>query len=154
MKEESSSAEIKALCHHFIEEFSKGKSAALAVIDETNATDIVYHTSMGEDMRGLKDIRQFFNSFFSAFPDTHVTLDDIVVEGDKVAQRWTLTGTHKGEFMGIPPTNKKITIRAVEIDRIAGGKFVECWERFDTLDFMQQLGVVPRLKEGEGRERG
>jgi steroid delta-isomerase-like uncharacterized protein len=149
MAKESSSAEIKALCRHFIEEFSKGKSAALAVIEETNAPDMIYHTSMGEDMRGLKDIKEFMDSFFSAFPDTHVTLDDMVVEGDKVAQRWTLTATHKGEFMGIPPTNKKITIRAVEIDRVASGKFVEAWERFDTLDFMQQLGVVPHELEGK-----
>ena len=143
------SAEIKALCRHFIEEFSKGKAAALAVIDQTNATNIVYHTSTGEDIRGAKNIKRFFSSFFSAFPDTHGTLDDIVVEGDKVAQRWTLTATHKGEFTGIPPTNKKITIRAIEIDRVAGGKFVECWERFDTLDFMQQLGVVPRSGKGK-----
>ena len=138
------SAEIRALCLHFIEEFNKGKSAALAVIDQTNATNIVYHTSTGEDMRGTKDIKQFFSSFFSAFPDTHGTLEDIVVEGDKVAQRWTLTATHKGEFMGIPPTNKRITIQAIEIDRVVGGKFVECWERFDTLGFMQQLGAVPK----------
>ena len=138
------SAEIKALCRHFIEEFSKGKAAALAVIDETNATNIVYHTSTGEDMRGTKDIKRFFSDFFDAFPNTQVTLEDAVVEGDKVAQRWTLTATHKGEFMGIPPTNKRITIWAIEIDRVAGGKFVESWERFDTLGFMQQLGAVPK----------
>ena len=144
-----SAKEIRGLCRHFIEEFNKGKAAAIAVLDETNAANIVYHTSTGEEIRGLKDVKQFFSDFFGAFPDTHVTLDDVVVEGDKVAQRWTLTGTHKGEFMGIPPTNKKITIRAIEIDRVAGGKFVECWERFDTLGFVQQLGVIP--KPGEAR---
>jgi predicted ester cyclase len=144
-----STKEIKALCRHFIEEFSKGKAAAMAVLEETNATNAVYHSGTGEDIRGLKDIKQFFSNFLSAFPDAHGTLDDIVVEGDKVAQRWTLTATHKGEFMGIPPTNRKITIWAVEIDRVAGGKFVEIWERFDTLGFMQQLGVVP--KSGKGK---
>ena len=144
-----SSKEIKALCRHFIEEFSKGKAAALAVIDETNATNIVYHTSTGEEYVGTKDIKQFFSDFFDAFPDTQVTLEDVVVEGDKVAQRWTLTATQNGEFMGIPPTNKKITIWAIEIDRVAGGKFVECWERFDTFGFMQQLGVIP--KSGEAK---
>ena len=137
-----SAREIKALCRHFIGEFNKGKAAALAVIDETNATNVVYHSGTGEDIRGLKDVKQFFSNFFSAFPDTHGTLDDVVVEGDKVAQRWTLTATHKGKFMGIPPTNKKVTIQAIEIDRVAGGKFVECWERFDTLGFVQQLGFV------------
>jgi len=58
-----------------------------------------------------------------------------------------MTGTHKGEFMGIPPTNKKVTISAITIDRIAGGKYVEEWLRFDTLDFMQQLGIVPTPKK-------
>ena len=121
----------------------------MAAIDETNAPNIRYHNSAGENMRGTRDIKRFFSDFFSAFPDTHVTLDDVVVEGDKVAQRWTLTATHKGEFMGIPPTNKKITIQAVEIDRVAGGKFVEIWEKFDTLGFMQQLGAVPRSGKRE-----
>jgi predicted ester cyclase len=139
-----SATEIRALCHHFIEEFNKGKAAALAVIDETNAPDILYHNGSSEDLRGTRDIKRFFSGFFDAFPDTHGTLDDVIVEGDKVAQRWTLTATHKGEFMGISPTNRKIKIQAVEIDRVAGGKFVECWERFDTLGFMQQLGAVPR----------
>ncbi len=84
-----------------------------------------------------------------AFPDLHVTLDDIIVEGDKAAIRFTGTGTHKGELMGIPATNKKATWSSVEIDRFAGGKFVESWERFDTLGVMQQLGVVPT--PGKGR---
>ena len=62
-------------------------------------------------MRGdLKNIKQSISEEFSAFPDLHYTIDDMVAEGDKVAARVTMTGTHKGEFMGIPPTNKKITI--------------------------------------------
>jgi len=57
--------------------------------------------------------------------DVHFTLDDMIVEGDKVAVRHTFSGTHKGESMGIPPTNKKVTIWEIDIIRIAGGKFVE-----------------------------
>ena len=71
----------------------------------------------------------------------------MVAEGDKVAYRWTLTGTHKGEFEGIPPTNKKVTVWAISISRIAGGKIVEDWSRVDTLGLMQQLGVVPTPKK-------
>jgi len=77
-----SAREIKALCHHFIEEFNKGKLAAMAVLDETDATNLVYHNGTSEDVRGLKEIKKFFSNFFSAFPDVHVTLDDVVAEGD------------------------------------------------------------------------
>jgi predicted ester cyclase len=89
------------------------------------------------------------SSWFDAFPDGHMTIDDLVVEGDKVVARYTLTGTHKGEFMGIPATNKKVTGWVIEIDRVAGGKCVEGWSRMDTLGLMQQLGVVPTPGKGK-----
>ena len=80
-----------------------------------------------------------------AFPDSHVTIDDMVLEGDRVAIRYTMTGTQKGEFMGISPTNKKGTLWVIEIQRVAGGKIAEGWQRFDTLGMMQDLGVIPKL---------
>jgi len=144
-----SAKEIKALERRFVEEWNRGKAAAMAVIDELCATDFVFHSGTGEDIHGLKDFQQSMSEFYSAFPDNHSTIDDMVVEGDKVAVRFTMTGTHKGEFSGIPPTNKKVTICGIYIDRIAGGKFVEGWERFDTLGLMQQLGLVPT--PGKGR---
>ena len=142
-----SAEKTKALERRFFEEWNKGKAAAMAVIDETCATNIVFHHASGGDIRGLKDFKQFYSEFYDAFPDNHLTLDDTVVEGDKAATRYTVTGTHKGAFMGVPPTNKKVTMSAIEIDRVVGGKFVEGWERFDTLGFMQQLGVVPTPKK-------
>jgi steroid delta-isomerase-like uncharacterized protein len=126
---------------------SSNLSRATIVLDELYATDFVFHSGTGEVIHGLKNCKQSQSDFFSAFPDIHYTIDDIVAEGDRVAARWTMTGTHKGEFMGIPPTNKKVTISAITIDRIAGGKYVEEWLRFDTLDFMQQLGIVPTPKK-------
>ena len=69
----------------------------------------------------------------------------MVAEGDKVAARITMTGTHKGEYMGAPPTNKKITIRAIAIERFAGGKIVEEWGMSDTLSILRQLGAAPAL---------
>jgi steroid delta-isomerase-like uncharacterized protein len=144
-----STKDLKALERHFFTEWNKGKKAAIAAMDEAIATNNIYHRGDGENTRGLKAVKQFFSEFFDAFPDTHATLDDMVVEGDKVALRWTLTGTHKGAFMGIPATNKKVTIWALEIDRFAGGKIVEAWERFDTLGMMQQLGVVPTPGKGK-----
>lgn len=142
-----SAKEIKALERRWVEESNKGKTAAMAIIDELHATDYIFHGGSGEEMRSRKDYKQFMSEFYSAFPDVHFTLDEIVVEGDKVATRWTMTGTHKGKIGGIPPTNKKITIWGISIERVVGGKFVETWERYDTLGFMQQLGVVPTPKK-------
>ncbi len=144
-----STKEIKALERRLFEEANKGNAAAMAFIDEACATDVVLHDPTGRDIRGLKDVKQYESELFSAFPDIHHTIDDMVAEGDKVTVRFTLTGTHKGEIMGIPPTNKKITIWAIGIDRFAGGKLVESWLRLDTLGMMQQLGVVPTPGKGK-----
>ena len=144
-----SAKEIKALERRLYEECNKGKAAAMAVIDELYATDLVYHSSTGRNIRGIKDYKQHVSDMYSAFPDFHFTIDDMVVEGDKVAVRLTATGTHKGEFRGIPPTNKKVTVWEIQIDRVAGGKFVEGWSRYDTLGLMQQLGLIPT--PGKGR---
>jgi len=143
-----SAKEIKALERRFLEEFNKGKAATMAVIDELCATNIVYHGGGGEDIRGLKNYKQINGELFSAFPDIHFTIDDMVAEGDKVATRFTFSGTHKGELHGIPPTDKKMTMWGIIIVRVAGGKFVETWERLDTLGFMQQLGLVPTPGKG------
>jgi predicted ester cyclase len=138
-----STKDLKALERRFAKEWNKGKAAAMAVISETCATNLVFHSGAGEDIRGLKGFKHFINEFYKAFPDNHMTLDDMVVERDKVAVRYTVTGTHTGEYMGIRPTNKKIKMWALEIDRIAGGKFIESWLRFDTIGLMQQLGLRP-----------
>jgi len=142
------SANIRALEHHFLEELNKGKEAAMVALDETCAVDVLVHTA-GRDIHGLKDFKLYSSRLFDAFPDNHVTLDDVIVEEDKAVIRYTTTATHKGGFMGIPPTNKKVKFWAIEIDRFYGGKFVEIWSRFDTLDLMQQLGIVPTQGKGK-----
>ena len=140
-----STKDLKALERRFVTEWNKGKAALMAVIDEECAPNIVFHRGMGMDIHGLKDFKQYMSGFCDAFPDLHATIDDIVTEGDKVVVRYTVTGTHKGEMTGIPPTNKKVKLWMVEIDRFVGGKCVEGWASMDTLGFMQQLGVVPKL---------
>jgi steroid delta-isomerase-like uncharacterized protein len=139
-----SAKDLKAFIRRFVEEWNKGKAAAMKIIDGGCATNIVYYSSSGEDVHGLKDYKQFFGEFYDAFPDQHITLEDIVAEGDKVVTRYSLTGTHKGKYMGIPATNKKVMMSVIEIDRVAGGKVIEEWVRLDTLGFMQQLGVIPK----------
>jgi len=120
----------------------------MAVIDELHAANYVSHGATGDDIGGLKEYKQETSDFFSMCPDIQLTIEDIVVEGDKIVTRWTMTGTHTGEHKGIAPTNKKVTVWGISIDRVANGRFVETWERYDTLGFMQQLGLVPTPGQG------
>jgi len=122
------------------EVLSKGN---LAVVDELQATNYVYHGSGGQEFKGPEGFKQLVTMLRTAFPDLHVTVEDMVAEGDKVAHRLTLRGTHKGDFMGIAPTGKQVTFAAIVISRFAGGKEVEAWANLDQLGMMQQLGVVP-----------
>jgi len=117
----------------------------MAVIDELFSPNFVYHSGTEEGI-GLENLKKQTSEGFSAFPDAHYTIDDMVAEGDKVAVRCTVTGTHKGEFMGIPPTNKKVTVWGISIVRIVGGKLVEEWDSYDMLGWMRQLGPVPTPK--------
>ncbi len=79
----------------------------------------------------------------AAFPNFAPTLEYQVAAGDKVANRLVFRGTHKGDFQGIPPTGKQVTVTAITIERVVGGKIVEHWIQYDALGMMQQLGVIP-----------
>src|SRR5918912_336768 len=134
--------ENKALVQRFVEEaFNKGN---LDIADEVYAPRFFSHDpSTPEGERGPKDVKQFVNTYRSAFPDGHATVEDLIAEGDKVAYRWTYRGTHHGELMGIAPTGKEVTITGITIDRISGGRIEEEWNNFDQLGMLQQLGAVP-----------
>ena len=88
----------------------------------------------------------------SAFPDLHLTIEDMIAEGDKVAMRSSWNGTHQGEFMGIPATGRRVTVSQIDISRIADGRMVEHWGQLDALGLMQQLGVVSSPKQAGGRK--
>ena len=81
--------------------------------------------------------------FFSAFPDLHFSIINMIAEEDKVVVQWVGTGIHKGEYQGIPPTEKEIRVMAFGLYRIANSKIVEVWVLVDALTQMQQLGVIP-----------
>jgi steroid delta-isomerase-like uncharacterized protein len=80
-----------------------------------------------------------------AFPDIHLTIEDVIAEGETVMTRWSCRGTHKGNFNGIAPTGKHITISGVTVARVSSGKIAEGYVNWDALGLMQQLGVVPQL---------
>ena len=106
------------------------------------ASDFMYHDVSGEDMNREEVIQKSVTDAPS-FPDVNYSIDDILAEGDQVVIRFTMQATHKGTFMGIPATGKKIIVKGIEIDRIVGGKIVETWDFLDSLGMMNQLGVVP-----------
>lgn len=139
------SEQNKALARRSIEEiWNQGK---LAVIDELVASDATFHDPSvpGGKFTGPQGMKQFVQIYLGAFPDVRLTINDQIAEGEEVVTRWTATGTHSGELMGIAPTNKRATVTGVDIDRYQGGKVVEAWASYDMLGLLQQLGVVPTL---------
>lgn len=87
--------------------------------------------------------KQFIVGLCRAFPDLHFKIEDIVAEGDKVAYRLTVSGTHKGQFQGIPPTDKEVSFTSTGISNVVNGKAAEDWIEADIMGLMQQLGAIP-----------
>lgn len=136
------SEQNKALMRRAIEEvWNRGD---FDVLKEVVADDFVIHASTPEaEIHGVDGARQFIKMLHSTFPDIHFTIVDQVAEGDRVVTRWEAQGTHKGELMGIPPTGKRVTLTATDIDRVVNGKVVECWTTMDGPTMMQQMGLIP-----------
>ncbi len=100
------------------------------------------HRSPGEEMHGPEALKALFESYRSAFPNLSARIEDLVVSDDKAVIAFTLTGTHSGDFMGIPPTGKEIVVHAMVLSRFRQGKIAEEWELVDMLTMLRQLGVV------------
>lgn len=88
--------------------------------------------------------------YLAAFPDLRFTVEDTVAEKDKLVASWTISGTHKGEFMGIRPTNKKISVEGITIHYIANGKIIDSYVSWDALGLLRQLGAFPALAHPKG----
>lgn len=115
----------------------------LEILEEYVAEDYIeYNTASPEPIRGPEGYRANVQMVRAAFPDLDVTTEDLIAEGDKVVTRYTLTGTHEGELMGIEPTGKRVEIEGISIGKIEDGKVVEGWSNIDVMGMMQQLGVV------------
>lgn len=139
-----STEDNKALARRFFKEFWDQKN--LAAADELMAANHVDHTPGSPPLPpGPEGFKQFGSVYFKAFPDLHLTIEDMVAEGDTVTTRWTTHATHTGELMGIPPTGKSITVTGITITRMAGGKAVETWTNFDMLGLLQQIGAIPAM---------
>lgn len=136
----TSKDENKALVHRFIEGInSKDWESWRDLLDD----DLVIH---GEGVASPDDFIKRHQGFHAAFPDQRIVVEDTIAEADRVAYRTTVTGTHEGEFRGIPPTAEEIEVEGISIARIEDGNITEFWAVEDMLGAMQQIGVV----EGPG----
>ena len=122
--------ENKAIVRRWVEELNQKN---LAVVDELFASNYVGHVAGMEDVRGREAHKQALAAGFTAFPDHHFTVEDMIGEGDKVVTRVTGTGTQQGEFQGVAPTGKQATMKGMVMHRIEGGKIVEEWEVWTVL---------------------
>ena len=134
--------ENKAIVRRFLEGiFSQGNPD---VVDELADPDFVVHDPSSEagqvDAEGVKESIAWSHS---AFPDLRVTIEDQVAEGDKVATRWRVRGTHQGEMMGVTATGNQVTFTGTQTDYISASKIVESWSNWDTLGMLGQMGAVP-----------
>jgi steroid delta-isomerase-like uncharacterized protein len=144
MSTEENKAAVRRVCEDVI------NTGNLSVVDATLAPTYVYHAPGMSDIHGPGGYKELVSTFRTAFPDIEITIEDLVAEGDRVVHRWRLSGTHRGDLMGIPPTGKKVDVTGMVISRFAGGQVVEDWEIFNQMGLLQQLGVVPAPSQAGG----
>jgi steroid delta-isomerase-like uncharacterized protein len=136
-----SAEENKAIVKRWNEEIWNRRN--VDIIDDLADASYVNRVD-NSDREGYK---RFAAAVLAAFSEGGISVDDVIAEGDKVAIRWTMHSIHTGEYTGIPPTGRSVTISGMSIYRIADGKVVEDWSNYDGLGMMQQLGVIPPMGE-------
>lgn len=133
---------------------SENKSTLATALSHWNPGDLeTYLTLYDEDAvlhflppgmpQGVVGARLYYQAFFAAFSDATIEVNLLVEEGDRVACLFTMTGTHTGEFNGIPPTGKPMRVSGISILRFDGGKCVERWNEMDSMGLLQQIGIIP-----------
>ena len=141
-----STEQNKALVRRFIEEvITRGN---MSLVDEMVAPDYVGHPTPPGLPPGREGFKMMNTMMFSAFSDAKTLTHDIIADDDKVAVNMTHVVTHTGEFMGLPPTGKSISVGEICVLRIADGKIAEYWGQVDNTGMMQQLGAIPAPEPG------
>lgn len=143
--EKAKTEKNKAIVHSLLEgSYNQGN---LDIIGEVCAADYTWPMDHPQ-VHNSEEMKEHVAGVRMAFPDIHITAEDMIAEGNKVATRWTIVGTQKGELMGIPPTNAQVTFTGILISLIADSKIAGDWENFDALGLMQQLGMMPPMTGG------
>jgi steroid delta-isomerase-like uncharacterized protein len=142
----STSKEVtnKALVTRFEEALSSGDWRFISeTIDELVAPDALISTPLPTEEEGAELVKQVFATSLRGLSDLRITIDDLIAEGDTVVARNTVTGTHRGEYMGIPPTGRSVTYNEIFICRFESGRIAETWGVVDILSQLRQLGAAP-----------
>ncbi|MEW6212541.1 MAG: ester cyclase [Acidobacteriota bacterium] len=131
----------KVLVRRAIDEiWNKGN---LSTVEELYDANCVRHDPAAPEFAtGLDNLKQQATLYRTAFPDLEVTIEDMIVEGDKVVTRWSSKGTHRGELQGIAPTGREVTSSGISIALIANGKIIEERVNWDNFGLMKQLGAI------------
>lgn len=137
----SSPDQSKAVTQRLFEEvFNHGR---LDVIDELVAEDALEHEALPISTGEMRtDLRAWITELRRAFPDYHIEIEDLIVEGDRVVARERITGTNSGPLLGIPPTGRRFCIDAIDIVRVDDGRIVEHWGLSDGTTMVRQLGLA------------
>jgi steroid delta-isomerase-like uncharacterized protein len=113
------------------------------LLDDLLAPEYVNHTLATPDLAsGPEGVKEDVSMFRSGVPDLRVVIEDMIAEGDRVATRYALEGTHRGDLFGVAPTGRALSIKSMTVERLSGGKIVEHWRVTDELDMMRQLGAI------------
>ena len=124
----------------------------IGLVDELVGPDYVNHSpGMPNQPEGPEGIKAVVNMFRGGMPDLRVVIEDVIAEGDKVAMRYRIEGTHEGELFGVPPTGRRVSIESITVERVSGGKIREHWRVTETLDMMRQLGAISAPEHAAGR---
>jgi steroid delta-isomerase-like uncharacterized protein len=133
----------KATVRRFHDAMTGGAERVSQTIDEVVAPDVLFHAPVPTGATGAQALKQVLTILYRAYPDLHVAIEDLIAEGDKVVGRNTVTGTHQGEYLGLPPTGKSVAYNEIFIFRFAGGRIAEIWGVVDVLSQLKQLGAIP-----------
>jgi steroid delta-isomerase-like uncharacterized protein len=131
----------KAVIGKFIEEVINQNRMARA--DDLVVEDFVELDPLPGQRQGREGLKEVLGMMRAGFPDIHWVVEEMVAEGDKVVTRFTWTGTHRGEFLGVPATGRSVVVKGVVMDELTGGKMSRSRILMDSLGMMQQLGVIP-----------
>jgi steroid delta-isomerase-like uncharacterized protein len=134
----------KATLRRFQDAVSTGDAKLISkAIDEDFEPDVLIRTPLPVEATGAEALKQVWAMLLRGLPDLHLTMEDLIAEGDKVVSRNVVTGTHQGEYMGLPPTGKSVTYNEIFIVRFVNGRIAETWGVVDVLSQMRQLGAIP-----------
>lgn len=133
----------KATFRRFHDAVNSGDAQLIAqTIDEVVEPDVRIGTPLPIDATGAQALKQVWTTLLRAYPDLHVAVEDLIAEADKLVSRNVVTGTHQGEYLGLPPTGRPVTYNEIFIFRFEDGRIAETWGVVDVLAQLRQLGAI------------